>query len=119
MTAWILLAAMAQDGSAAAAMIARARSLTQVVQPCRADAEADEIVVCAARTADRFRVPLVTPPAEGDPRAVDALGERERLLAVPQPACGTSAFLQRCGFVGVTASTRKGGTIGRARPLAQ
>ena len=47
----------------------------------------------AARTADRFRVPLVTPPAEGDPKAVDALGERERLLAVPQPACGTAAFL--------------------------
>ena len=46
-------------------------------------ADPDEIVVCAARTADRFRVPLVTPPAEGDPKAVDALGERERLLAVP------------------------------------
>lgn len=119
MTAWMLLAAMAQDGGAASAMITRARSLTQVVQPCRTDAEPDEIVVCATRTADRFRVPLVTPPAEGDPKAVDALGERERLLAVPQPACGTAAFLQGCGFVGVTASTRKGGSIGRARPLAR
>jgi D-tyrosyl-tRNA(Tyr) deacylase len=119
MTAWMLLAAMAQDGGAASAMIARARSLTQIVQPCRTDAEADEIVVCAARTADRFRVPLTTPPAEGDPKAVDALGERERLLAVPQPACGTSAFLQGCGFAGVTASTRRGGSIGRARPLAK
>ena len=119
MTVWIMLLAMAQDGTAAAAMIARARGLTQVVQPCRTDAEPDEIVVCAARTADRFRVPLTTPPAEGDPRAVDALGERERLLAIPQPACGTAAFLQRCGFVGVTVSTRKGGSIGGARPLAR
>lgn len=119
MTAWMLLAAMAQDGGAASAMITRARSLTQVVQPCRTDAEPDEIVVCAARTADRFRVPLTTPPVEGDPKAVDALGERERLLAIPQPACGTAAFLQRCGFVGVTVSTRKGGSIGRARPLAK
>lgn len=119
MTAWMLLAAMAQDGGAAAGMMARACSLTQVVQPCRTDADPDEIVVCAARTADRFRVPLVAPPVEGDPKAVDALGERERLLAVPQPACGTAAFLQGCGFVGVTASTRRGGSIGRARPLAR
>ena len=119
MTAWAMLLAMAQDGGAAAAMMARARSMTQVVQPCRIDADPDEIVVCAARTADRFRVPLVTPPAEGDPKAVDVLGERERLLAVPQPACGTAAFLQGCGFVGVTASTRRGGSIGRARPLAR
>lgn len=119
MTAWMLLAVMAQDGGAVAAMIARARGQTQVVQPCRTDADPDEILVCAARRADRFRVPLTTPPAEGDPRAVDALGERERLLAVPQPSCGTAAFLQGCGFVGVTGSTRKGGTIGRARPLAR
>ncbi|MEH3041041.1 MAG: hypothetical protein PGN21_13335 [Sphingomonas paucimobilis] len=119
MTGWAMLLARAQDGTAAAAMIARARTMTQVVQPCRSDADADEIVVCAARTADRFRVPLIAAPAEGDPRAVDALGERERLLAVPQPSCGTAAFLQGCGFVGVTASTRKGGSIGRARPLAR
>lgn len=119
MTVWLTLLALVQDGGTTAAMIARARGLTQVVQPCRTDAEPDEIVVCAARTADRFRVPLTTPPADGDPKAVDALGERERLLAVPQPACGTAAFLQRCGFVGVTGSTRKGGSIGHARPLAR
>ena len=119
MTMWLTLLALVQDGGTTSAMIARTRGLTQVVQPCRTDAEADEILVCAARRADRFRVPLTTPPVEGDPKAVDALGERERLLAVPQPACGTAAFLQRCGFVGVTASTRKGGSIGRPRPLAQ
>jgi len=100
-------------------MVARARTMTQVVQPCRTGADPDEIVICAARNADRFRVPLTTGPVEGDPRAVDALGERERLLAVPQPACGTAAFLQGCGFVGVTMSTRRGGSIGRARPLAR
>ena len=114
-----MLLVLAQDGGAAAAMMARARDLTRIVQPCRTDAEPDEIVVCAARNADRFRVPLTIGPVEGDPRAVDALGERERLLAVPQPSCGTAAFLQGCGFVGVTASTRKGGSIGRARPLAR
>lgn len=120
MTVWtMLLATLAQDGGAAAAMMARARAVTRTVQPCRTDAEPDEITVCAARNADRFRVPLATSPAEGDSRAVDALGERERLLAVPQPSCGTAAFLQGCGFAGVTASTRKGGSIGRARPLAR
>ncbi|KQN86804.1 hypothetical protein ASE90_05775 [Sphingomonas sp. Leaf67] len=119
MTAWVVLLAMVQDDGRAAAMIARARSLTQVAQACRADADTDEIVVCARRNADRFRVPLSTPPADGDPRAVDALGERERLLAVPQPSCGTAAFLQGCGFVGVTASTRRGGSIAAPRPLAK
>ncbi|MDJ0275248.1 hypothetical protein QLH51_00315 [Sphingomonas sp. 2R-10] len=119
MTAWMLLLAMAQDATAATAMIARARAATQVVQPCRSDAEADEIVVCAARNADRYRAPLVLPPVEGDPKAVDAAGERERLLAVPTASCGTGAFLQGCGFVGVTGSTRRGGTVGRARPLAR
>ncbi len=119
MTAWIVLLAMVQDEGRAAAMIARARSVTQVAQACRTDADPDEILVCAARNADRFRVPLTTAPADGDPRAVDALGERERLLAVPQPSCGTAAFLQGCGFVGVTASTRRGGSIGAPRPLAK
>lgn len=119
MTAWIALLAIVQDEGRAAAMIARARSVTQVAQACRTDADPDEILVCAARNADRFRVPLTTAPAAGDPRAVDALGERERLLAVPQPACGTGAFLQGCGFVGVTASTRRGGRFGAARPLAK
>lgn len=119
MTAWILVLAMVQDGHAVTAMIARARVATQVIQPCRSDAEPDEIVVCAARNADRYRAPLVLPRAEGDPNIVDALGERERLLAVPGAACGTGAFLQGCGFAGVTASTRRGGTVGRARPLAR
>lgn len=119
MTAWVALLALVQDEGRAAAMIARARSATRVSQPCRGDADPDEILVCAARTADRFRVPLSTPPADGDPRAVDAPGERKRLLQVPQPSCGTAAFLQRCGFVGVTASSRNGGRIGTPRPLAR
>ncbi|MGN5375443.1 hypothetical protein [Sphingomonas hankookensis] len=119
MTVWMLALAMAQGDQAVAAMIARARTATRIVQPCRGDADPDEIVVCAARHADRYRAPLIVPPAEGDAKIVDAPGERERLLAVPAPACGTAAFLQRCGFAGVTASTRRGGTVGRARPLAQ
>ena len=119
MTAWLLVLVMVQDGDAATAMIARARAATQVIAPCRRDADPDEIVVCAARNADRYRAPLVLPRAEGDPKIVDALGERERLLAVPTASCGTAAFLQGCGFVGVTASTRRGGTMGRARPLAR
>lgn len=119
MTAWVALLAMVQDDGHVAEMMARARSATQVLQPCRRDAEPDEIVVCAGRNADRYRVPLSTAPADGDPKAVDALGERERLLRVPQGACGTGAFLQNCGFVGVTASTRRGGSVGAPRPLAK
>lgn len=119
MTAWLALMAMVQDDGRVAAMLARARTVTQVAQPCRTDADPDEILVCAGRRADRYRVPLSTPPIAGDPKAVDALGERERLLAVPQPACGTAAFLQGCGFVGVTMTTRGGGRVGKPRPLAK
>lgn len=114
----MLWLAMQADESAVAAAMARAKAATRVEIPCR-EAAADEIVVCAARTADRFRVPLLTGPAEGDPAAVDALGEREHLLVVPQLPCGVGAFLQGCGSVGVSASTRTGVRGGTQRPLAK
>lgn len=99
------------------AAIDRARAATTVETPCRAGADEDEIVVCARRDADRFRAPIVT-ATPGDPRAVDAWGERHRLLAVPQLPCGIGAFLSGCGSVGVSVSTRTGVSAGQLRPLA-
>ncbi len=119
MAAVALWLAMLLDETTVAAAVARARAATRIDTPCREGAAPDEIVVCAARNADRYRVPLVTGPAPGDPRAVDALGERERLLVVPQLPCGVGAFLQGCGSVGVSASTRGGVKPGTQRPLAK
>ncbi len=110
---------MMLDETSVTAAMARARAMTRTDLPCRAGADPDEIVVCAGRNADRYRVPLVTGPAPGDPKAVDALGERERLLVVPQLPCGVGAFLQGCGSVGVSASTRTGVQPGTQRPLAK
>ncbi|MEP9402416.1 hypothetical protein [Sphingomonas sp. VNH70] len=119
MPVWMLLA-IAADETAVAQAVARARAMTTIDRPCRRDADADEVVICGGRTADRYRVPLKTPPVAGDPRAVDALGERERLLAVPGPACGMNLFLTGCGMVGATASSRSGVSGGATpRPLAK
>lgn len=119
MTVWALWLAMMLDETTVTAAMARAKAMTRADMPCRTDADPDEIVVCAGRNADRYRVPLVTPPAEGDPKVVDALGERERLLIVPQLPCGIGAFLQGCGSVGVSGSTRGGVKPGTQRPLAR
>ncbi len=119
MPLWMLLAAVLDETTVAQAM-ARARAATSIDRPCRRDADVDEVVICANRNADRFRMPLKEPPVAGDPNAVDAPGERERLLAVPGPACGMTLFLSGCGFVGATASTRSGVGGGPVpRPLAK
>lgn len=119
MLGWMLLM-IAADETAVARAMARAREATTIDRPCRREADPDEVVICANRHADRFRMPLQEAPAAGDPRAVDALGERERLLAVPGPACGMTLFLRGCGFVGATASTRTGVGGGPVpRPLAK
>ncbi len=110
-------AAPAAAGFDPAAAVARHRVRSSAEPSCRQAAPADEIIVCGRRDADRFRVPL-TVPTPGDPRTVDALGERERLIAYPQQSCGTEAFLKGCGKVGVTASTRRGLVLEGERSLA-
>ncbi len=43
----------------------------------------DEVVVCGRASArDKFLLPLPSPPTPGSAAAVDALGERKRLLAI-------------------------------------
>lgn len=117
MSLTLLMAALLLDDSRILAAIDRARAATTAEIPCHADPDEDEIVICARRDADRFRAPIVT-VTPGDPRAVDAWGERHRLLAVPQLPCGIGAFLSGCGSVGVSASTRTGVSTGQLRPLA-
>ncbi len=102
-----------------AVLIATAVERTRADAPCRSGADGDEVVICARRDADLYRVPLNVAPAPGDPRAIDAFGERARLLRVPQLPCGVGAFLSQCGSVGVTVSSANGfRPTGGPRPLA-
>lgn len=97
--------------------MARYQRLTQAVVNCRADRSADEIVVCARRDADRYRVPLIIPEA-GDPRHEGVELERVRLQAQTTPCQNYDYFLVGCKGVGVSVSTRLNGQKIALRPLA-
>lgn len=95
------------------------RKLTTVEPPCNRDPQGTEIVVCARRDADRFRLPLTGIFEAGDPKAESLMGERERLQHIMTPCDERGPFLIGCGMVGVSVSTAIGGTGGiKRRPLA-
>lgn len=94
----ILLAPVqVQDGDAVAAAMANYREKTRAEINCRRDPE--EITVCAARDADRWRVPLV---ASANVKNSVPTRTATLLEDVSQPACGNGAFLLGCGMVGAT-----------------
>jgi hypothetical protein len=95
------------------------RRLTTVEPPCNRDPQGSEIVVCARRDADRYRVPLTGIFEPGDPKAETLMGERERLQHITTPCDQRGPFLIDCGMVGVSVSTAIGGGGGiKYRPLA-
>lgn len=96
------------------------REKTRSDYQCRRSEDENEIVVCALRDADRYRVPLITTSAGRE--AADA---RMRTLLSPEASgyvpCGKGAFMVRCGSVGVGATIDGGGGARasmRYRPLA-
>ncbi|NML07632.1 hypothetical protein [Sphingomonas sp. G-3-2-10] len=105
----------AQDADLAAA-VSKAREMTRADRPCRADADSDEIVVCARRDADRYRVPFVLSanPANSVPaQTAELLEERGRL------PCGQGAFTAQCGgMVGVSVTVGANGVRYVRRELA-
>jgi hypothetical protein len=111
----LFLMLMLQDPPSPDAAMAKYRELTRVSVRCRAPEDGDEIVVCANREADRFRLPLV------EAYAGDHLPDKELDRLIGQrilPECGQGAFMAKCGFVGVsvTAGGRAKGV--KLRPLA-
>jgi hypothetical protein len=113
----LLLVALAQQAGVEAAM-ARYRDATRAEYRCDPTADTGEIVVCALRGADRFRVPILE-ATPGDPKAVDALSERNRLVKMPTLGCGLAASYEGCGMVGVTATANSRGVgVSRPRPIA-
>ena len=103
MTIWLTLLALAQAGNPAELpdpLIVRARALTSVAARCDAQPNPDEVVVCARRRADAYRLPFVgsrTGGTRADPTP------DERLAGIrPRTECeNLSPFLVGCGSVGV------------------
>lgn len=87
----------------------RYQQMVNVSPDCKRRALPNEIIVCASRDADRYRLPLVTPPQAGDPRGETAGAERRRLQHITTPCQTYNMFLSGCGFVGVGATLQVGG----------
>lgn len=118
-----LMAMMAAaQGDDADALLAAYREKTRAEIRCTETAELDEILVCGARTADRFRLPLVEYQA-GDPRHEGVYEQAERLQAKTTRCQDHSVFLVGCGMVGVSSGISFGaGGFERGyvfRPLAK
>lgn len=101
-----ILLALPQDGDTVATAMASYREKTRVEIDCRRDT--DEIVVCANRDADRWRVPLV---ASANVKNSAPTRTATLLEDVSQPKCGNAAFLSGCGMVGVTMSVGFDGKV--------
>ncbi|UZK65600.1 hypothetical protein [Sphingomonas sp. M1-B02] len=113
-----LLLLLGQEAPTLEQALSRYREKTRGDVACRARAEDEEILVCAGRDADRYRVPLVTASA-----GREAADVRLGYLLSPDAAgfvpCGKGAFLVRCGSVGVGVSIDStGGARVSERPLA-
>lgn len=113
----ILLVMLLQDVAPvdAATIVNVYQQQTSARIPCRRTSDGDEIVVCARRNADRYRVPIV------DDAQLDYDTPARRVVALKEPTeCDKrSPFLVGCGAAGISVSTslgRNGKT--HLRPLA-
>ena len=100
----------AQDGDRVDSMITNYRVRTQADVPCKAPGDDSEIVVCARRDADRYRVPFVTAGSAADSvplRTSDLTKNYGRV------ECGQGAFMAQCGpGFGATVSVGSDGRVG-------
>ena len=102
--ALLLLAPQAADPVEGA--LAEYRRATSAVVHCETPAT-DEIVICARRDADRYRVPLVLRGASHGEAVPD---ERARYIRTNTPCEDRGPFLIGCGMVGVSMTTSGNGT---------
>ncbi|GAA0311958.1 hypothetical protein GCM10009087_22600 [Sphingomonas oligophenolica] len=113
----LIIAGQSADVDAA---LAHYHAVTAVGPRCGAAANPSDVVVCARRGADRYRVPLIEYDA-GNPKNQGVPAERERMLARTSNCREKSVFLVGCGSVGVGTRATFGpdGIQGaRVRPLA-
>ena len=84
------------------------RERTRATVRCSQPDGSDEIVVCANRDADEYRVPFIpaSSPRNSVPMRTEYLTTNHSALP-----CGQGPFLVRCGSVGVTATIGFDGSI--------
>jgi hypothetical protein len=97
----ILLMAAASPPQTADAVYVAYREATRAEIPCRQTEASDEIVVCALRAADEYRISFLT-VAPGDPRHEGVFDERTRYFNRTTPCQDMGPFLIGCGSVGVS-----------------
>lgn len=105
----LLLMLLVQDADVVTTAMTSYRERTRAEVRCRAPDESEEIIVCAAREGDRYRVPFV--PAG---RGRDSVPMRTAYLTQDHDPveCGQGAFMFRCGSVGVTMKVGLDGSVG-------
>lgn len=102
----------AQDGDQVAASMSNYRVMTRADVPCERPNDSDEIVVCGAREADKYRVPFVS--ASGR----DSVPLRTSTLTrdYQRMECGQTAFTAQCGSMfGVSATISADGSFGMVK----
>ncbi len=116
MTVVALLILLQSAPGASDDAMARYRQKTTAGPRCASAEDAQEVLVCGRRDADRYRVPLVErDPA--DPKNEGVPMERERMLARTSNCEEKSIFLIGCGKAGVSVGTG-GIRLAGERPLA-
>lgn len=122
MLAALMILTAAAQATGPDALIDRYRDKTRAEIRCAETVDRDEILVCGARSADRFRAPLIAHVA-GDPRHEGVYETAARLQARTTPCQDMSLFLVGCGMAGVSAGVGFGpGGFERGyafRPLAE
>ena len=115
----LLLAMLLQAAEAppSADPVVTYQALTSVEPRCKTGPEGRDILVCARRGADRYRVPFLV-PTPGDPKGLMPKQETAKLLYRPTPCEENGPFLIGCGVAGVTVSTNLGTGKVELRELA-
>ena len=110
----MMLLVGAQDGDQVTVAVTNSRRLTRGDAQCERPKTDDEITVCGAREADKYRVPFVSASNR------DSVPARTAYLTQDFGAteCGQGAFLVRCGGVGVSATFGFDGSVTYKRELA-
>ncbi|WP_448502250.1 hypothetical protein [Sphingomonas sp.] len=123
MLSFLLPLAALQATSAASAPIDRILAdhgaATSASIPCRATDEREEILVCALRDADRWRVAYIVPDT-GARNPDDVPAETARLLDQGNNCRNMALSVAGCGITGVSATVGNGRGlyVERPRPLA-
>jgi len=95
----MMLTGLIQDSDLVTSAMIKARAMTRAEIPCDRSRDSDEIVVCANRDADRYRISVIKVRSSRDlePRTPALIDAR----ALP---CGQGAFTVNCGKAGVSVS---------------